>query len=77
MAAAMQELIFAKVNHPVRYPACTVDMVLVLADESLLSGSKFSDAVYISIFDNKSVNIYDGRTARIIVSETEITKLWK
>ena len=60
-------------------------MVPALADQSLLSGSKFADAGYISICDDKKVNIHDGRTARIIVSEAAVlkgykfprTKLWR
>ena len=74
----------AKLHHPVRDPACTVDMVHALADQSLLSGSKFANAGYISICDNKEVNIYDGRTSRVLVSERAVfivlkcprTKLW-
>ena len=52
-------------------------MVPKLADQSLLSGSKFSNAGYISICNDKEVNIYDGCTSRIIVSEAEVLKGWK
>ena len=75
----------AKLHHPVREPARKVDMVPALADQSLLSGTKFSDAGYISICNDKEVNIYDGCTARILVSERAVlkgckcprTKLWR
>ena len=59
----------AKLHHPVRDPAWTVDMVPALADQSLLSGNKSSQLGYVTICDNQEVNIYDGRTAKIIVSE--------
>ena len=52
-------------------------MVPELSDQSLRSGSKFADAGYISICDEKKVNIYDGRTARILVSEKVVLKGWK
>ena len=50
----------AKLHHPVREPARTVDMVPALADQSLMSINKFSQAGYVTICDNKEVNIYDG-----------------
>ena len=52
-------------------------MVPTLANQSLLSGSKFADAGYISICNDKEVNIYDGRTYRILVSERSVLKGWK
>ena len=67
----------AKLYHPFRETARTVDMVPGIDDQSLLSGSKFSDAGYISVCDDKEVNIYDGRTARILVSEKVVLKGWK
>ena len=39
----------AKLEHNVREPVRTVDMVPALANQSLLSGSKFAEAGYISI----------------------------
>ena len=67
----------AKLHHPVREPARTVDMVPTLANQSLISSSKSFDTGYISIYDNKEVNIYDGHTAHILVSEKEVLKGWK
>ena len=64
----------AKLHHPVREPARTVDMVPALTDQSLLSGGKFAEAGYISICDGEEVNIYDGRTARIEVSEAAVLR---
>ena len=45
-------------------PARTVDTVLDLVDQTLLSGSKFVDAGYISICDANEVNIYDALTKK-------------
>jgi len=67
----------AKLHHPIREPARTVDMVPALAENSLLSGGKFAEAGYISICDGNEVNIYDGHTARIVVSEAAVLKGWR
>ena len=53
-------------------PARTVDMVPALADNSLLSGGKFSDAGVVSICDRSKVNLYYGRTVKITVSEEAV-----
>ena len=59
-----------------REPARTVDMVPALSDQSLLRRNKFSKAGYVTICDNKEVNIYDGRTAKIVVSEEAVLEGW-
>ena len=41
-----------KLHHPVQEPAQTVDIFPALADQSLLSGNKFSEAGYVSIDDD-------------------------
>ena len=41
----------AKLHRPICEPARTVDMVPALADQSLLSSGKFTEAGYISICD--------------------------
>ena len=66
----------AKLRHPVSEPAQTVDMVPVLAGQSLRSGEKFDEAGYISVCDGNKVNLYDSQTARIIVSEEAVLKDW-
>ena len=60
-----------------REPAQTVDIVPGLADQSLLSGEKFSKSGYVSIYDDAEVNIYDGRTVKITVSEEAVLKGWR
>ena len=58
----------AKLYHNVRKPTNTVDVVPALADNSLLSGGKFSDAGYVSVCDGSKVNLYDGQSVKITVS---------
>ena len=66
----------AKLHHPVREPAQTVNMVPPFADQYLLSGNKLAQAGYVTICNNQEVNIYDGQTAKIIVSEKGALKGW-
>ena len=49
-------------------------MVLALAYQSLLSGGKFVESGYVSVCDGDEVNIYDGSTATITVSEEAVLK---
>ena len=48
-----------KLHHDVRKPSRTVDMVPYLTNNSLLSGGKFAQAGYVSVCDDKEVNLYD------------------
>ena len=66
----------AKLHHPVREPARTVDMVPALAGQSIPSGAKFAEAGYISICDGNEVNLYYRRTAPIVVLEEAVLKGW-
>ena len=66
----------AKLHHPVQEPARTVDIVPALAEKSLLSRNKFAEAGYVSICDDAEVNIYDGRTVKIVVSGAAVLKGW-
>ena len=56
-------------DHKVKEPACTVKMVPMLANQSLLSRGKYSDVGYASVCDGEYVIIYDGHTTKITVSE--------
>ncbi len=49
----------SKLAHNVWQPAKDVHIVLSIQSNSLLSTAKFSKAGYITVFDNKEVNIYD------------------
>ena len=52
-------------------------MVPELAKQSLLSGGKFEEAGYLSVCNLGEVNIYDGQTATITVSEDAVLKGWR
>ena len=64
----------AKLHHPICEPTRTVDIVPALVENSLLSRGKFSEMGYISICDGNKINIYDGYTAQIVVSEEAVLK---
>ena len=66
-----------KLEHPFRDPARTVDMAPSLVDSSLLSTSKLAREGYITVYDRKEVNLYDGHTTNIIVSEEALLKGWR
>ena len=51
-------------------------MVPAFAGQSLLNGETFAEAGYISVCDDDEVNLYDSRTARIVVSEEAVLKGW-
>ena len=53
-----------------------MDMVPDLTGQSLLSGAKISEAGYISVYGSNEVNLYDNRTACIVVSEEAVLKGW-
>ena len=55
----------AKLEHKVREPERTVYMVPELVQHALLSGRKFVDPEYISIYDGNEVNIYDVKNVNI------------
>ena len=60
-----------------RNTACMVDMVPAQAENSLLIGGKFVDAGYVSICDGSEVNLYDGQSVKINVSEEVVLKGWR
>ena len=47
-------------------------MVTSLDNQSLLIRVKFAEAGYVSVCDGDEVNIYDGQTATITVSEDAV-----
>ena len=65
----------AYLEHELREPARTVDMVPELAENTLISTGKFADANYISVYDKKEVNVYDGNTVKIVISEEAALKV--
>ena len=67
----------AKLHHKLREPARTVDIVPELKHNSLLSGSKFADANYVTILTPDEVLIYDGADLTIKVSSEAILRGWR
>ena len=66
----------AKLAHAICEPARSMDTVPSLEGNSLLSGGKFAEAGYISVCDGDEVNIYNGRTAKIVISKEAVLKGW-
>ena len=66
-----------KLEHPLRDPACTINMVPSLIDSSLFSTSKLASAGYIKLYYGKEVNVYDGHTTKIIFSKEAVLKGWR
>ena len=64
-------------QHPLRAPARTIDMVPSLHDASLLSTGRLADAGYVTIYDGDQVNFYNGRTSKIQVSEAAVLQGWR
>jgi len=58
--------------HNVRQPAKDVHIIPSIESNSLLSTAKFSEAGYITVFDNEEVNIYDAHDTKLIVSRGAI-----
>ena len=67
----------AKLEHRLQEPERTVNVVLELANQSLLSVGKFSEASYVPVCDGDEVNIYGGRNVTITESEEDVLKGWR
>ena len=68
-----------KIEHELRDPARTVDMVTDLVESSLLITSNLSSAGYIKIYDGKEVNIYESNTEEAVLKGWRCPKstLWR
>ena len=64
-------------QQPLHDPACTIDMVPYLRGASLLSTSKLDNAGYVTVYNGDEVNVYDGRTATIMISEAAVLQGWR
>ena len=51
----------AQLQHQVRAPANTIDIILGLQCNELLSINKFAEANYVTVFTPEEVNIIDGK----------------
>ena len=63
----------AKLMHELRDPATKVDIVTGLTNTLLRTG-KLVEAGYFAVYDENEVNIYDGRRAKIIITEEAVLK---
>ena len=66
-----------KLHHQVREPARSANIVPDLATNSLMSTSKFVDAGYTVVYDDKEVNYYEKATTKIVVSEEAVLRGWR
>jgi hypothetical protein len=62
-----------KLSHQLRHPATEMNVVPGM-HTSLISGCKFADADYVTVLDKNELNIYDGRTTTITISEKAVLK---
>jgi hypothetical protein len=66
-----------KLHHNVREPAWSANIVPDLATNSLMSTSKFVDAGYTIVHDDKEVNLYKKASTKIVVSEDAVIRGWR
>ena len=64
-------------EHELRYPAMSCDIVPGITEDSLVSTIKMADAGYISIFDGEEVNIYDASNTQITVTRGAVLRGWQ
>ena len=60
----------------VHHPASEVHMVLVVK-HNLLSMNQFTEANYITVFDEDQVNIYDATNTKGTVSRGSVLRGWR
>lgn len=66
----------AKLEHHVWEPSRTVDLVMAMKQNSLISVRKFTDAEYLTVFNNEKVIIYDGVRTNCPIKEEAILREW-
>ena len=66
----------SKLSHDIWQPAKDIHIVPSIESNSLLSMAKFSKAGYITVFDNKEVNIYDAHNTTLKVLQGAILRGW-
>jgi hypothetical protein len=70
-ASEIQEL-----QHDIRQPAKDIHIMPNICKNSLISTAKFAKAGYITIFDDKEVNVYNAQNTKVIVTWQAIIKGW-
>ena len=68
----MEATFIHKLKHDVQDPAGRVDIVPDLAEYSLISGPKFSEAGYVILLTSKELLIFDGENLQITVSKEAV-----
>jgi hypothetical protein len=66
-----------KLLHIVWEPAQSSNIVPILANNSLISTSKFVDTGYTIVYDDKEVNYYKKATTKIILLEDVVLQGWQ
>jgi hypothetical protein len=66
-----------KLLHNILEPAQRANIVPTLANNSLISTSKFVDAKYTIIYNIKEVNYYEKVTTKIIMMEDAVLRVWQ
>jgi hypothetical protein len=66
-----------KFLYNVREPTQSANIVPTLANNSLISTSKFVDAGYTVVYDDKEVNYYKKATTKIILLEDAVLRGWQ
>ncbi len=61
----------------IREPAQSANIVLTLANNSLMSTSKFVDAGYTVVYDDKEINYYKKTTTKIIALDDAVLRGWQ
>ena len=57
-------------------PAKDIHIVPDICKNSLISTTKFAKAGYMTVFDDKEVNVYDTQNTKVIVTWQAIIKGW-
>ncbi len=66
----------SELPHDIRQPAKDIHIVPTITKSSLLSIPKMSGAGYITVFDNKEINIYNARDTKVVVTRQAILRGW-
>ena len=67
----------ALMDHEVREPTRTCDIVPGITEDLLISTRKFADAGYVILFDGEEVNIYDASNNGITITKRTIIRGWR
>ena len=63
-------------EHELRKPTRTFNIVPGVVLDSLVSMSKFIGAGYFNILDEEEANVYDARTTTVATSKPPVIKRW-